>query len=57
MKKKYIAPQFTSFELLSEHSMMLSASNIEGDGIQLSDRRDESWEDSQENWGSFPWED
>ena len=44
MKKKYIAPQFTSFELLSEHSMMLSASNIEGDGIQLSNRRDESWE-------------
>lgn len=56
MKKKYIAPQFTSFELLSEHSMMLSASNIEGDGIQLSDRRDEFVDGSEENWNEFPWE-
>lgn len=56
MKKKYIAPQFTSFELLSEHSMMLSLSDTEGDGIQLSDRRDEFVDGSEENWNEFPWE-
>lgn len=56
MKKKYIAPQFTSLEIFSEHSMMLSLSDTEGDGIQLSDRRDEFVDGSEENWNEFPWE-
>ena len=42
MKKKYIAPQFTSLEMFSEHSMMLTASNAPGAGIQLSDKRADS---------------
>ena len=56
MKKKYIAPQFTSLEIFSEHSMMLTASNVQGDGIQLSNKRDEFVGGSEENWNEFPWE-
>lgn len=55
MKKKYIAPQFTSLEMFSEHSMMLTASNVQGNGIQLSNRRDEFVDGSEENWNELPW--
>ena len=56
MKKKYIAPQFTSLEIFSEHSMMLTASNVQGHGIQLPNRRHESVHGSDENWNEFPCE-
>ena len=56
MKTTYIAPHFTSLEIFSEHSMMLTASNVQGDGIQLSNRRDEFVDGSEENWDRVPCE-
>ena len=40
----------------NELQMMLTASNVQGDGIQLSNRRDEFVDGSEENWNEFPWE-
>lgn len=57
MKKIYTAPQTKVFDLMPEHSMMLTASNVKGNGIQLTQQKDGAWEDQPNTiWESTAWE-
>ena len=56
MKKKYLAPQLTSPMMVAEHSLLLNTSNVQGDGNQLSDRKEDFWHDEPEDGASFKWE-
>ena len=53
MKKNYTAPQSTVFNFYSEESVMLGASNVKGNQVQLSNKRE--YEDDNASDGSHAW--
>ena len=58
MKKNYTAPQSTVFNFYSEESVMLGASNVKGNGVQLSNKReyeDDNASDGSQVWNSGLW--
>ncbi len=58
MKKNYTAPQSTVLNFYSEESVMLGASNVKGNGVQLSNKReyeDDNASDGSRAWNSSLW--
>ncbi|MDD5780977.1 MAG: hypothetical protein PUD40_08025 [Bacteroidales bacterium] len=53
MKKNYTAPQSTVLNFYSEESVMLGASNVKGNQVQLSNKRE--YEDDNASDGSHAW--
>ena len=53
MKKNYTVPQSTVLNFYSEESVMMGASNVKGNGVQLSNKRE--YEDDNASDGSHAW--
>lgn len=58
MKKNYTVPLSTVLESYPEESVLLNSSNVLGNGVQLSNKReyeDENAFDGSHAWSSDPW--
>ena len=58
MKKNYTAPQSTVLNFYSEESVMLGASNVKGNQVQLSNKREyeeDNASDGSRAWNSSLW--
>lgn len=58
MKKNYTVPQSTVLESYPEESVLLNSSNVLGNGVQLSNKRefdDDNAFDGSHVWNSDPW--
>ena len=53
MKKNYTVPQSTVLESYPEESVLLNSSNVLGNGVQLSNKRE--YEDDNASDGSHAW--
>lgn len=53
MKKNYTVPQSTVLNFYSEESVMLGASNVKGNQVQLSNKRE--YEEDNASDGSHAW--
>lgn len=50
--KKYIAPEVKNINLYTEETMLLDTSNVEGNGADLSNRREDFSSASESIWGN-----
>lgn len=58
MKKNYTVPQSTVLESYPEESVLLNSSNVLGNGVQLSNKReyeDDNAFDGSHAWSSDSW--
>ena len=58
MKKNYTVPQSTVLNFYSEESVMLGASNVKGNQVQLSNKREyeeDNASDGSRAWNSSLW--
>ena len=60
MKKNYTVPQSTVLKFYPEESVLMQTSNAEGNGVQLSNKReyeDGNAFDGSHDWSSDSWSD